>query len=90
MICYFIMANGTTQHQRTKEAMVRIPLSSLRYLSRHPRRNRIIVEIAMDDIARVNPARTLDEIVSEARLDYAAGNYSSHRSAKSLIAALRA
>lgn len=76
--------------QKTKEAMVKIPLSALRYLSRYPREKKIVVEITTDDIVRVNPAGTLDEIISEARLDYALGNYSSHKTAKSIIAALRA
>lgn len=85
------MANeSTSTRQKTKEAMVKIPLSALRYLSRYPREKKIVVEIAMDDIVRVNAAKTLDEIISEARLDYALGNYSSHKTAKSLIAALRA
>lgn len=84
------MANGhASTRQKTKEAMVKIPLSALRYLSRYPREKKIVVEIAMDDITRVNAAATLDEIISEARLDYALGNYSSHKTAKSLIAALR-
>lgn len=85
------MANGhNILPQKTKEAMVKIPLSALRYLSRYPREKKIVVEISMDDIVRVNPAKTLDEIISEARLDYALGNYSSHKTAKSLITALRA
>lgn len=79
----------TILHQKAKEAMVKIPLSALRYLSRYPREKKIIVEIAMDDIVRVNSAETLDEIISEARLDYASGNYSSHKTTKGLIAALR-
>lgn len=76
--------------QKTKEALVKLPLSALRYLSRYPRERKIVVEIAMDDIVRVNSAETLDEIISEARLDYALGNYSAHKTARGLIAALRA
>lgn len=85
------MANGhEIIRQKTKEAMVKIPLSAFRYLSRYPREKKIVVEIATDDIVRVNSAETLDEIINEARLDYALGNFSTHKSAKSLIAALRA
>lgn len=85
------MTNGRTiLPQKTKEAMVKIPLSALRYLTRYPRDKKIIVEISTDDIVRVNSAETLDEIISEARLDYALGDYSSHKTAKSIIAALRA
>lgn len=85
------MANGhVLTHQKTKEAMVKIPLSAFRYLSRYPREKKIVVEISTDDIVRMNSAETLDEIINEARLDYALGNFSVHKSAKSLIAALRA
>lgn len=76
--------------QKTKEAMVQIPLSAFRYLSQYPREKKIIVEISTNDITRVNSAKTLDEIINESRLDYAIGNYSTHKTAKSLISALRA
>ena len=68
--------------------MVKFPLSALRYLSRYPREKKIVVEISTDQIRRVNAAETLDEIINEARLDYALGNYTTHKTAKSLIAAL--
>lgn len=74
--------------KRTEEAMVNIPLSALRYLSRYPREKKIIVEISIDEIKRVNKAKTLDEIINEARLDYALGNYKTFTSAKDLIAEL--
>ena len=83
------MASGRTI-QKTKEAMVKLPLSALRYLSRYPREKKIVVEISTDDIVRVNDAETLDEIIGSARLDYALGNYTSHKTARGLIAALRA
>ena len=75
---------------KNKEAMVKLPLSALRYLSRYPREKKIVVEIATDDIVRVNDAGTLDEIIGSARLDYALGDYTSHKTARGLIAALRA
>ena len=84
------MANlGSSKTQkRTDEAMVTLPLSALRYLSRYPREKKIVVEISIGDIKRVNKAKTLDEIISEARLDYALGNYKTFSSAKDLIAEL--
>ncbi len=48
----------------------------------------MIVEISTVDMKRVNNAETLDEIISSARLDYALGNYTTHKTAKNLIAAL--
>jgi hypothetical protein len=80
-----------TNSKRThNEAMVKFPLSALRYLSRYPREKKIVVEISTDQILRVNAAETLDEIINEARLEYALGNFTTHKTAKSLIAALEA
>jgi len=86
------MANGkmTNTSKKTKEAMVKIPLSALRCILRYPKENKIVCEISTKDIKRMNNAETLDEIINEARLDYALGNFSSHKSAKSLITELRA
>jgi len=74
--------------KRTEEAMINLPLSALRYLSGYPREKKIVIEISTDDIKRVNGAETLDEIINEARLDYALGNYKTFSSAKDLIAEL--
>jgi ribosomal protein L28 len=75
--------------KRIDEAMISLPLSALRYLSRYPREKKIVIEISTDAIKRVNAAETLDEIINEARLDYALGNYKTFTSAKDLIAELR-
>lgn len=80
--------NPTKTQKRTDEAMVKIPLSALRYLSRYPREKKIVVEISTDEIRRVNDAVTLDEIINEGRLDYALGNYKTFTSVKDLIAEL--
>ena len=82
--------NPLKTQKRTVEAMISLPLSALRYLSRYPREKKIVVEISTDEIKRVNQAETLDEVINEARLDYALGDYSTHKTPKSLIAALRA
>lgn len=80
----------TQNSKKISEAMVNIPLSAFRYLSKYPRENKIVVEITLDEMRRVNSAETLDEIINEARLDYALGNFTTHKTAKSLIAALEA
>lgn len=72
----------------SKEAMLKVPLSALKYLSTYPREQKIVVEISTKDIQRVNKAETLDEIISESRLDYALENFTTHKSAKSLMTAL--
>lgn len=80
--------NPVKTQKRTDEAMIKIPLSAFRYLSRYPSERKIIVEISIDDIKRLNKAETLDEIINEARLDYALGNYKTFTSAKKLITVL--
>ncbi len=80
----------TKNSKRTREAMVQIPLSAFRYLSNYPREKKIVVELALNDLKRVNRAETLDEIINEARLDYALSNYTAYKTAKGLISALEA
>ena len=70
------------------EAMVKIPLSSLRCILRYPKDKKIICEIATDSIKRFNRVETLDEIINEARLDYAFGKYKTFTDAKDLITEL--
>lgn len=79
-----------TQSTWTKqEALVKIPLSAVRYLSRYPREKKMLVEISTEDLRRVNRAETIDEIISEARLDYARGDFTTHASASRLLADLK-
>jgi len=77
--------NPVKTQKRTTEAMVKIPLSAFRFLSQYPRDKKIVIEISTDDIERVNTAETLDEIINEARLDYALGDYKTFTSAEDLI-----
>lgn len=86
------MANNHVLKTRskTREATVRIPLAALRCILRYPNEKKIICEISTNDIKRLNDAATLDEIINEARLDYALGNFTIHKTSKSLIAALEA
>ena len=77
---------STNNHQpQSDKAVINIPLSALRYLSSYPREKKIVIEISTDKMKRVNKARTLDEIINEARLDYVLGNYKSFTQAKDLI-----
>ncbi|MBP9691580.1 hypothetical protein KBD81_05885 [Candidatus Woesebacteria bacterium] len=72
----------------TSEAMINLPLSALRYLSAYPSEKKVVIEISTDDIKRVNKAETLDEIINEAKLDYALGNFKTFTTARDLIAEL--
>lgn len=70
-------------------AMIQIPLSSLRCILSYPKENKIICEIDVKSMERVNKSNSLDEIINESRLDYALGEYKTFSSAKDLIAELR-
>lgn len=70
-------------------AMIKIPLSSLRCILSYPKENKIICEIDVKSMKRVNESKSLDEIINESRLDYALENYKTFTSAKDLIAELR-
>jgi nitrate reductase assembly molybdenum cofactor insertion protein NarJ len=74
--------------KRSREAIVKIPLSSLRCILRYPKEKKMICEIMTKDIKRLNEAETLDEIVNEARLAYALGNYKTFTNTKALLAEL--
>jgi len=80
---------NATKINSAGSAMVKIPLAALHCILRYPSEKKIVCEIDTEEIKRVNKSKTLDEIVNEARLDYAFGNYKTHNSAKSLIAGLR-
>ena len=80
--------NPIKTQKGTNEAMVKIPLSALRCILRYPKERKIICEISTEGIKRLNEAETLDEIINEARLDYALGSYKTFSSTKDLIAEL--
>lgn len=73
---------------QSREAMVKIPLSSLRCILRYPKERKIICEITTDGIERLNAPETLDEIINEARLDYALGRYKTFTSGSDLLSEL--
>lgn len=68
-----------------QQAKVTIPLGAMRCISGYKKDRKVICEIDMDELERVNDAETFDEIISQARLDYALGNYEVFNSAEELI-----
>lgn len=69
--------------------MIEIPLSAMRRILRYPKEKKVICEISLAGIERKGKGKTFDEIINDTRLDYALGNYTTHTSAKSLIAELK-
>jgi len=70
-------------------AMVQIPLSAFRCISNYPSEKKMICEISVAELTSANDAETLDEIINQARLDYATGDYQTFKNPKDLIAELR-
>lgn len=83
------MPTKTVIKSASKEAVIRVPLSALRCLFRYPKEKKVICEIDTKGIKRLNKPQTLDEIINEARLDYALGNYKTFKNADKLIAELK-
>ena len=75
--------------KRSPEALITIPLSAVRFISGYPKEKKILCEITTKELKRLNEPQTFDEMLNEARLDYALGNYKTVTSAKDLIASLR-
>ena len=85
------MPNTTKVKSRLrKETIVKVPLSALRCLFRYPKEKKVICEIDIRALKKLNKSQNLDEIINEARIDYALGNYKTFSKAKDLIAELRA
>lgn len=70
-------------------AMIQIPLSAFRCISSYPSEKKIICEVSLAELSSVNEAETLDEIINQARLDYATGGYQTFENPQDLIAELR-
>lgn len=70
-------------------AMVQIPLSAFRCISSYPSEKKMICEISVAELTSANDAKTLDEIINQARLDYATGDYQTFENPQELIAELR-
>ena len=71
-----------------REAMIRIPLSSMRFLSNDTKKRKITFEISTKDLARVNKSNTLDEMIAEAKLEYAMRKTKGFTNTKKLMAHL--
>ena len=66
-------------------ATVSFPLTSLRPLYSSDRGRKLVVEIDVKSMKKVNDPNTIDEMVAEARLEYAMGKSKTFTSADELI-----
>ncbi len=77
-----------TQNQ-PHSAMIKIPLAALRCILSYPKDNKVICEIDTSSLKSENSPETLDEIINDARIEYALGKNKSFTNASDLIAELR-
>ena len=56
-----------------KPAAVMLPLTAMKYLYRPASGTKLVVELDVQALKAVNEPTTIDEMVAEARLEYAAG-----------------
>ncbi|OGH73723.1 MAG: hypothetical protein A3C90_02970 [Candidatus Magasanikbacteria bacterium RIFCSPHIGHO2_02_FULL_51_14] len=73
-----------TKHM-TKSAAVTLPLTALKCLYKSARGKKIVCEIDVAALKRINEPNTLDEMVAEARLEQALGKTKSFTSPAALI-----
>lgn len=75
--------------QMTKSAAVTLPLTALKCLYKSARGKKIVCEIDVAALKRVNEPNTLDEMVAEARLEYFAGTTKTFTDTKQLLSYLK-
>ncbi len=68
-----------------KPAAVSFPLTSLRPLYSSNGGKKLVVEVDVKAMKKVNEPNTIDEMVAEARLEYALGKTKTFTSAEALI-----
>lgn len=69
------------------QATVHIPLENIKPLYRND--DTLVVEVPLRVLRAMNDADALDDIISQARLDYVAGDYRSFDKVDDLVADLR-
>ena len=67
-----------------------IPLTAMKYLYRNEPRKKIVCEIDIEALGEVNGPDTIDEMIAEARLEYASGKTRGYTDMHTLVADLHA
>jgi len=68
-----------------KPAAVTLPLTALKYLYSPARGKKLVVELDVNSLKKVNEPNTIDEMVAEARLEYYSGKTKGFRDTKKLM-----
>ncbi len=73
------------RNKTKKSAVVFFPLTSLRPLYSSNGGKKLVVEVDVKAMKKVNEPNTIDEMMAEARLEYALGKTKTFTSAEALI-----
>lgn len=75
---------------KTKPAVVTLPLTAIKYLYSPARGKKLVVELDINRLKKVNEPNTIDEMVAEAKLEYYSGKTKGFTDTKKLMAYLKA
>lgn len=73
-----------------KIAMVTLPLTAFKYLYSIGNGKKLVVELDMDFLKKINKPITIDKMIAEARLEYFSGKLKGFTDTKKLINYLNA
>lgn len=73
------------QTQTKQPAIIAFPLAGLRPLYSSQQGKKLVVEVDVKSMKEINKPNTIDEMVAEARLEYALGKSKTFTSADALI-----
>lgn len=78
-------------YTKTKSTVaVTLPLTALKYLYSTAGGKKLVVELDVHSLKKINEPNTIDEMVAEARFEYFAGKTKGFRNTKKLMAHLEA
>lgn len=69
-------------------ATISLPLTSLKPLYRTARGNKLVLEVDIDSMKKVNNPSTIDDMVAEARIEYFSGKTKGFKDMDKLISYL--
>lgn len=69
----------------TKTATINIPIIGLKPLYRDDKNKTVVCEVDVEELKKITEPETLDEIIRQSHLDYAAGDYEGFDNVEDLI-----
>lgn len=69
----------------SKPTAILLPFTALKFLYKNTRGDKIVCEIDVDSLRKVNEPSTIDDMVAEARLEYFAGKTKGFKDTDKLI-----